>query len=209
MSKTFIWIGIAVVAIFALFFLGNSAPTLTPGLSESVIHPQDSIKGNPEAKVLVVEYSDFQCPACRTYYPIVRQLVSEFGDQIAVVYRHFPLTTIHFNAEFAARAAEAAKKQNKFWEMHDLLFEKQNEWSGSSNPSSMFESYAELIGLNVDQFKNDFSSKEVRDFVKAERAHSLKIGLQGTPTFFVNGQKIDNPNSLEGFKAVINSALQN
>lgn len=207
MNKTLIWIGFAVVAVLALLFIGNPTPTLDPELSVSTVHPQDNIKGNREAKVALIEYSDLQCPACRTYYPLMRQLMTEFGDRVAFVYRHFPLTSIHYNAEFAARAAEAAGKQGKFWEMHDVLFEKQNEWSNVANVTPMFESYAELVGISTDQFKTDFASKEVRDFVRAQRAHALKAGLQGTPSFFINGEQINNPSSIDEFRKIINQAL--
>lgn len=89
----------------------------------------DNVKGSREAKAVLIEYSDFQCPACQVYYPVVKQLTEELGNEILVVYRHFPLTTIHPNALPAAKAAEAAGKQGKFWEMHDMLFDKQSEWS--------------------------------------------------------------------------------
>lgn len=209
--KIIYWIlGIAaIVGCGYLLFVGGSAPTLSPPMQEGVIHPLDHVKGNATSTVLIVEYSDFQCPACKAYYPVIRQIVAEYGDRIALVYRHFPLVTIHMNAEFAARASEAANKQGKFWEMHDMLFEKQNEWSEAVDPIKYFESYASLIGISVDQFKTDFASKDVRDLVKAERLHGLQIGLQGTPTFFVNGVQIQNPQSFEEFKDIINSALQN
>ncbi len=202
-------IGIAVLAgFFYLIFVGGSAPALNPPLQEGVVHSLDHVKGNASSTVVVVEYSDFQCPACKAYYPIVREIISQYGDKIAFVYRHFPLVTIHVNAEFAARAAEAAGKQGKFWEMHDLLFEKQDEWAQAADPITYFESYASLIGISVDQFKADFVSREVRDLIKAERLHGLQIGLQGTPTFFVNGVQIQNPKSFEEFKDIINGAVQ-
>ena len=133
--------------------------------------------------------------------------MTEFGDRITFVYRHFPLTSIHQNAEFAARAAEAAGKQGEFWEMHDLLFEKQDEWAKVVNVSPVFESYADLLGLDLEKFKLDWQSKEVKNLVKAERTHALKVGLQGTPTFFLNGKQIQNPTSLEAFRLIIKSAL--
>jgi protein-disulfide isomerase len=178
-----------------------------------VLHPLDHVKGRlPEAggatsTVVLMEYSDFQCPACRSYYPVVREIMQEFGDQITFAYRHFPLSGIHANAEFAARAAEAAHKQGKFWEMHDLLFEKQNEWANVADVLPIFESYADLLGLSKTQFMADFVSKEVKDFVRAERTHALTSGLQGTPSFFLNGKQIPNPGSVEEFKNVIREAI--
>ncbi|MCL5795177.1 MAG: DsbA family protein, partial [Patescibacteria group bacterium] len=108
----------------------------------------------------------------------------------------------------AARAAQAAGKQGKFWEMHDLLFEKQDEWAKTENVQSLFESYAELLGISVEQFKTDWTSGEVKDFVKSQRVGAIKLGLQGTPTFFVNGKQIQNPSSVEQFRSIIQAALR-
>ncbi len=208
MKKTFIWIGIAVVAIFLLMISGNRAPQMEIPFELGVLHPQDNVKGNRESLV-VMEYSDFQCPACRSYYPITKQLATEFGDRVAFVYRHFPLINIHPNAEFAARAAEAAGRQGKFWEMHDLLFEKQNEWARLANVTPVFESYATLIGADMTRFTADFNSEEVKNFVRAQRIHAVQSGLRGTPTFFVNGVQIENPGSYEDFRNIIEKALYN
>jgi len=207
--KNFIWIGGIIIILVALMVWGvKGSVTIDPPFELGVIHPLDNIKGNTEAKVVVMEYSDFQCPACRSYYFLTKQLMAEFEDDIVFVYRHFPLISIHTNAEFAARAAEAAGKQGKFWEMHDLLFEKQEEWSEESNLETLFENYATLINIDVAQFKIDWQSKEVKDFVKAQRIHALKSGLQGTPTFFINGEKIQNPTSFEAFRVIIKNALE-
>ena len=207
--KNFIWIGGIVIVLIALMFWGVKSTDIKPPFELGVIHPLDNIKGKIDSKIVVMEYSDFECSACKTYYPIMRELTAEFGDRVAFVYRHFPLIGLHTNAEFAARAAEAAKKQGKFWEMHDLLFEKQNEWAKEANIGLMFESYAKLLGISVEQFKTDFASKEVKDFVKAQRIHAIKSGLQGTPTFFVNGKQIQNPTSVEAFRVIIKDALAN
>ena len=207
--KNFIWIGGIVIVLIALMFWGVKSTDIKPPFELGVIHPLDNIKGKIDSKIVVMEYSDFECSACKTYYPIMRELTAEFGDRVAFVYRHFPLIGLHTNAEFAARAAEAARKQDKFWEMHDLLFEKQDEWAKVANVMPMFESYTKLLGISVEQFKTDFASKEVKDFVKAQRIHAIKSGLQGTPTFFVNGKQIQNPTSVEAFRVIIKDALAN
>ena len=208
--KKILWIVITLLVLVGLYFLFSSgAPNIEPKLEAGILHPLDNVKGNREAKVVLMEYSDFECPACRSYYLVVRQIMEEYGDRVAFVYRHFPLTGIHANAEFAARAAEAAGKQGKFWEMHDLLFEKQSEWSKSAKAPEMFESYAKLLDLNVEQFVIDWKSKEVKNFVSAQRVHSLKSGLQGTPTFFINGKQIQNPDSVEQFRKIISEAISN
>lgn len=207
--KTIIWIiGVFAAGVALVILLSRGASGLNPPLEVDKIHPLDYVKGNASSTVLLIEYSDFQCPACRSYYTMMRQVAQEYGDRLAIVYRHFPLITIHSNAEFAAMASEAARKQGKFWEMHDMLFEKQNEWSESSDYMSHFESYATLIGISAEQFKADFNSDDVKNFVRAERNHSIKIGLQGTPTFFLNGEQIGNPRTLGEFRSILNAALE-
>lgn len=208
--KNFIWIGGLIIILIAFMTLGvKGSVAIDPPFEVGVIHPLDNVKGNPDAKVVVMEYSDFQCPACRSYYPITKQLMAEFDNEVAFVYRNFPLTSIHLNAEFASRAAEAAGKQSKFWEMHNLLFEKQSEWERSNDILNLFSGYATLLGISVDQFKIDWSSKEIKDLVKAQKAHAIKAGIGGTPTFFINGKQIQNPRTFDEFKAIIQNAINN
>lgn len=206
--KTFIWIGAVIIILVGLMVWGVRGSSVDTNFDVGKISPTDNVKGNASSTVTVIEYSDFQCPACRSYYPILRQLMVEFGDEVAFVFRHFPLTTIHANAEFAARASEAAGKQGKFWEMHDLLFEKQDEWARVADVQTLFVSYANLLGISEEQFKSDWVSNEVKDLVRSQRVHSIKIGLQGTPSFFVNGVQIQNPSSIEQFRSIIQTALQ-
>lgn len=207
--KNFIWIGGIIIILIGLMIWGVSggSPSINPPFTVDAVHPLDNVEGNASSSVIIIEYSDFECPACRSYYSVVKQLVVEFGSQAAFVYRHFPLTEIHTNAEFAARAAQAAGKQGKFWEMHNLLFEKQDEWAKVANIEPMFESYASLLGISVEQFKTDFNSKEIINLVKAERANAIKLGLAGTPSFFINGKQIQNPSSVDAFRTVIKDAI--
>lgn len=207
--KSYIWIGGVVIVFIGLMIWGvNSSSSINPPFEVGAIHPLDNVQGNASSSVIIVEYSDFECPACRSYSGVVKQLMVEFETKVAFVYRNFPLTEIHANAELAARAAEASGKQDKFWEMHDLLFEKQDEWANATNPEPLFESYSKLLGISVDQFKIDIGSKEVRDFVRAQRVNALKLGLQGTPTFFINGKQIKNPSSVDAFRLLINDAIK-
>lgn len=208
--KSYIWIGGIIVALIALMFWSvKSSSSIEPPLSVEAVHELDNVKGNASSSVVLIEYSDFECPACRVYAGITKELMVEFGDRIAFVYRHFPLTGIHANAELAARAAEAARKQGKFWEMHDLLFEKQDEWSRVADIEPLFESYATLLNISVEQFKKDWLSVEIKDLVRAERADAIKLGLPGTPSFFLNGKQIQNPSSAEAFKALIRATIDN
>lgn len=205
--KSYIWMGIvAIVLIAGMVFVVKNNDT-KPVFDVNVVNKLDNVIGKVDSKTVIVEYSDFQCPACRNYYLVMRQMEVEFEDKVAFVYRHFPLSQ-HANAELAARVAEAAGEQDKFWPMHDLLFEKQSEWSEVKNPELFFESYAKLIGLNIEQFKTDLNSQKVKDFVKTQKEDAVKLSLSGTPSFFVNGKQIQNPASVEAFRAIIQSALQ-
>ena len=184
----------------------NSPANTKPlSLAGSVIE-SDWIKGDKDSKIIITEYSDFQCPACASYYEIVKQIHKEFGDKLAIVYRHFPLRQIHANAETAALSAEAAGKQGKFWEMHDMIFEKQKKWESEKNTKEIFTGYAEELGLNPEQFKKDLNSKEVKEKVEADYQSGVKAGVNHTPTFFLNGKEIQNPRSYEEFKNIINEA---
>ncbi|MBI4215316.1 MAG: thioredoxin domain-containing protein, partial [Parcubacteria group bacterium] len=127
------------------------------------VSPSDWKYGVESAETILVEYSDFQCPACAYYHPIVQQLAEKYKEKLQFVYRHFPLKNIHKNAAPAAWAAEAAGKQGQFWEMQDKLFANQDEWANQKNPKDIFEQYAQSLGLDMEKFKSDFDSKEVRD----------------------------------------------
>lgn len=207
--KTLTWIiVIFVVAVGVLVVISRTGSGGVSDFSLDSISPTDHIKGSASSTVVLMEYSDFQCPACRSYYPMLLELNQTYGQKIVFVYRHFPLKQVHFNAEPAAWASEAASKQGKFWEMHNLLFEKQNEWSSTSDLRATFGEYASLLGINKEQFLADLDSNEVKDIVKAGRESAVKNGFNSTPTFVLNGKKIENPQSLEAFKAIIDTALK-
>ena len=167
----------------------------------------DYVKGNKEASVTIVEYLDFECEACGAYYPLVKQLAEEFKDNVRFVNRYFPLPG-HKNGLPAALAVEAAGKQGKYWEMHNTLFDNQKSWGEkqSADPA-IFEGYAKQIGLNMDQYKKDVISNEVKERVNRDKTSGTKLGVSGTPTFFLNGEKIPNPKIPEDFKTFINAAI--
>lgn len=175
-------------------------------LMTSAVRSGDWSKGSPLASVVLVEYSDLQCPACRYYYPMVKELSREFGDRLRVVYRHFPLR-IHQFAEFAAQASEAAGTQDKFWEMHDLLFERQSDWS-SEAPRDTFMEYARELGLDVNRFERDLASAATRQAIIEDSRDGEAAGVNATPTFFLNGQKIKNSRSYGEFRDIIAQAIE-
>ena len=164
------------------------------------------IKGNPDAAVELVEYSDFQCPACAQAYPQVVSLLEEYGDQLRFEYRHFPLITIHAHAVPAAKAAEAAGQQGQFWGMHDLLFENQSQWSRSNNPEAFFKQYAAELGLDLALFERHLNASVINDAITESFEEARERGLSGTPTFFLNGERMEL-SSFEDFRNQIEGAI--
>jgi protein-disulfide isomerase len=198
----------ALIAIFAYYFYAMSTQPAMP-VGQVEIKQTDHIRGATGAKVTLVEFGDFQCPACAAYEPLVRQVLADNKDSLQVVFRHFPLTQIHQNALLAARASEAAGLQGKFWEMHDMLYDYQKSWSGLLNAREIFVSYAATLGLDVAQFSADMDSSVVEEKILAEYREGTKLGVGGTPTFFINGKMIESPSSLEEFDALIKAAANN
>ena len=158
---------------------------------------------NVAAKNVLVEYGDYQCPACLAYYGFVKQLLAEAGDQVVLVYRNFPLRNVHQFAQLSAQSAEAAGKQGKFWEMYDLLYSNQATWSKESDAGKTFEGYAQSLGLNMDQFRKDRDSEEVKTKIEDDFQSGVRAQVQGTPTFYLNGRKIENPFSYNDFKKLV------
>lgn len=196
-------------AVFGMMKFGGSSSDSSFPQSASLIDAiseTDRFKGNKESKVVLIEYSDFQCPACGYYYPLVKQLGEEYKDKIVIGYRHFPLPQ-HKNAKPAAYAAEAAAKQGKFWEMHDMIFDNQKKWSEEKDAKEIFTEYAKSLNLNMDQFKTDSESEEVKNKVDKDYQSGVRSKVDSTPSFFLNGQKIQNPQNYDGFKDIINKAI--
>lgn len=152
----------------------------------------DRYQGDAKAKNVFIEYADYQCPACAAYSEMLKQVPTQFPSTV-FVYRYFPLVQIHQNSVEAAVAAEAAGVQNKYWEMHDILFAKQTDWQTVSDPLDLFAQYAQQAGVaNIDQFKNDVTNKKYLPAVQkgSDEANGLK--LPGTPSFFFNGHVLKN-----------------
>jgi protein-disulfide isomerase len=146
-------------------------------------------KGGATARVTLEEFSDFQCPACGGLEPGLRRVSKDYGDRIQLTFRNFPLA-MHKYAFQAARAAEAAGQQGKFWEMHDMLYDNQKEWSESMEPRVQFESYATRLGLDVQRFKVDMERQDLADRIKADYARGMSLNVKGTPTIFLNGREM-------------------
>ncbi|NCS31979.1 DsbA family protein [bacterium] len=148
-------------------------------------------KGNPDASIVIVEFSDFQCPACAQAFPTAKTFMETYGEQVNFVYRHFPITQSHPNALSAAYATEAAKQQGLFWEVHDWLFENQTSWATAEvNVDYWFAQFGEDLGFDEDQFKSDYVSDTVRNAVSTDRSDAQQFGVNSTPTFIINGKKL-------------------
>lgn len=211
MGKFMWWIGGALLLAFSVWFVVSvmNTPASTPStaLTAPGPKPTDMTFGNPKAKVILTEYADFQCPGCGAYYPVVKQLTQSYKDKVLFVYRFFPLMQIHQNALASSEAGYAASKQGKFWPMHDLLFAHQTEWATLADPTNTYLSYAQQVGLNIDQFKKDYTSDATASYIKAQAQAAVDLGLPGTPSFFLNGKQISNPPTYNDFKKLIDTAL--
>lgn len=210
MSKRFL----IILAVLVLGFVGliiyqgnkNSGNSSNGGGSNG--QPSEHTMGAGNKGVTLIEYGDFQCPSCGAYFPVLQEVKKKYGDDIKFQFRNFPLTQIHPNAMAAHRAAEAASKQGKFWEMHDLLYQRQNLWSSSQNVAQMMEDYATELALNVEQFKQDYQSSSVNDVINADIAAGNQLKITGTPTFILNGQKLDNPDrTVDAFSKLIDAEI--
>ena len=167
------------------------------------------VLGPATAPVRLEEFGDFECPPCGMFHPILEQMHTEFGDKLQITFREFPLVPTHQHALAAASAAEAAGLQGKFWEMHDLLYEHQNEWKKEFNVRPIFEGYAKQIGIDVERYKRDMNGDLVaqRIFQDGKRGHSL--GVKGTPTVFINGREVPFENlPAEKLRVVIQNELR-
>lgn len=190
-----------VVLLVGSFIISRSDKKVDMDVINSVETVEDGphLKGNTEAELALIEFADFQCPACAQTYPVVTQLTDAYGDQFSLEFKHFPLRTIHPNAQLAAQASEAAAMQGTFWEMHNMLFENQSEWAQSINPKKFFSQYAEAIGINVERFEYDLTSDEVKERVNEDANEAELLMLPGTPSFMLNGEQI----TLQEFVAML------
>jgi protein-disulfide isomerase len=213
LKKIGIWS--AAVIIFGLTVWGLIVATENPTQStqptqtvKTVPSPTstDIALGNKNGKVILIEYADFQCPACGTYYQVVKKILQNYGNQVEFVYRNFPLT-MHQNAKPAAYAAYSAFKQGKFAEMEDLLYSNQSAWSSSDNPAAIFKQYAERIGLNINQYDKDFSSDDTKKFIAGQGKAAEALGIDSTPSFFVNKTQIRPAPNYDDFKKIIEDEI--
>jgi protein-disulfide isomerase len=214
MSKQFWAIVIVIIAVLGgiFFFTGQkNSTTSNAGV------PSHHVEGLGKDNVHLVEYGDFECPYCGEYAPTITQVQSAYNTQMTFQFINFPLVSIHQNAFAGARAAEAAALQNKYWPMHDLLYQENqvyydsNEtastWVSASDPESFFDQYAKQLGLNVNTFESDYASTAVNNTINADMALGNKKGIDATPTFYLDGKQVQFSNTVSAFEKVINAAI--
>ena len=204
MNKRFIIVLAAIIVGFvAIVLLSRSA-----GTDDVTTTGSSNVYGNLNSKVTLTEYVDFQCEACYAFYPTVKEVKEKYKDTVKFEIKYFPISSSHSNALAAAAAAQAAAKQGKFFEMHDMLFERQKSWENmSTERTATFESYAKEIGLDIAQYNTDLASAETKAIINADLAEVKKLGGDGTPTFALNGKKIENPaNTVEAISRVLDDA---
>ena len=172
-----------------------------PMLTVPVSEERDHVQGPPDAPATLVQYGDYECPYCGAAYPIIKKVQAAMGERLRFVFRNFPISTSHPHAEEAAEAAEAADSQGRFWQMHDLLYENQRHLRDED-----LRAYAEQLGLDVELFE-----KELAEHVHAERVHEdfmggVRSGVNGTPTFYINGVRFDDSYEFDSLLAALERA---
>jgi len=199
MDKRFLSIlGVIAVVFIGIFAISQRSNNNSTSGSASSAQPTSHIEGQDAKGVTLVEYGDYECPICAEFYTPLKQAFNDNSQNIHFQFRNLPLVSIHKNAFSAARAAEAAGLQGKYWQMHDKLYENQNQWVSASNPLSDFQTYAQEIGLNVSKFNSDYAGSAVNDSINADLAAFAKTGKeQATPTFFLDGKALDNSQFLD------------
>jgi protein-disulfide isomerase len=148
------------------------------------------VRGNPEAPVLLEEFGDFECPSCKNVAAFLDQVIKEYEPRVRVVFRNFPLA-MHQHSHDAALAVEAAGLQGRFWEMHDMLFREQAVWSSATSPQMLFDTYAETLGLDMNQFRKDFKSDQVRERLESDQARAKSLGVKVVPTLFIDKRVVE------------------
>lgn len=201
------WIIFAVIVIGLLTALVISSRNAKPSIDVSNVKQDqilpaspasgniaDQVFGNADSKVILVEYGDFQCPACGSAHPNIKAITEQYKNEIAFVFRNFPLSTIHPNARAGAGAAEAAGLQGKYWEMHNYLYENQDTWKNltGTERTDAFVGFATILKLDTTKFTTDLASETVGQKISFDQAIGKKLNVDATPTFYLNGVKLES-----------------
>lgn len=195
-TKTLISIGAVTLAIlvgviYAVSLFSNKPVEQTVVDTSILVRPNSNTRPAKNTKVTLVEFTDFQCPACGAAYPVVKQIIDNHKSDVTFVVRNFPLVNIHNNAFSAALAAEAAGAQGKYWQMYNKLYETQSAWSESTDVRAVFIKYAQELKLNTEQFTKDFDEQKFKEKINKDMADGNVLRVNATPTFFINGVKFE------------------
>lgn len=218
MDKRFLAIlGVIVLIFIGIFAFSKHSNNSGGNTTSSSSQPTSHIEGKGAKNITLMEYGDYQCPVCQAYQIVLDQVEAKYANDVYFQFRNLPLSSIHPNAYAAARAAEAAGLQNKYFDMHRLLYETSNwqAWTTSSNPTSYFQNYAQQLNLDLDKFNSDSNSSKVNDYINADLSEYKKTGQQmATPAFFLDGKYIENKNlidqngpSFEKFAALLDAEI--
>lgn len=198
-----------VLGVIAAVFIGLVAYAKITAPPEVTSDGSNNLYGKLDSKVTLTEYVDFQCEACYAFYPTVKEIKEKYKDRVKFQIKYFPISNAHQFARMSAANAEAAANQGKFFEMHDKIFERQKTWERSQNAQEYFDTYAKELNLDMEQFKADIVDKKTTATINADLDEVKRLGGTGTPTFALNGKKIDNPaNTPEAFSALLDQALE-
>lgn len=214
-AKTLLGIGICTLVLLfgGVFFLSkNSPPSADPAVTDETIIEKDKLiradsyqTASQSSKLTIVEFLDYECEACGAAHPILKKALNEYGDKVNFVVRHFPN---HTNSIPAANAVEAAGEQGKYWEMHNMMFDKQTEWAEQRTPQTeKFLGYAQSLGLNIDQYKTSTGANKYSEKITRDKNEGITIGVDATPTFFINGSKKVGVIPYEEWKKIIDEEL--
>lgn len=219
-NKIFLIITVTTLLVLGggIFLMSKPAgPPTTNTVDSSILLPQGVYKtsgfvngeylpASSSAAITLVEFGDYECPACGIYEPYVKKILTDFPGKVTYVFRNYPLPQ-HKNAPISSYAVEAAGIQGKYWEMHEKMFVNQSAWSGLSDPSGVFVSYAKDLGLNVDQFTSDMNSKKVKDIVQRDTSDGNTVKLTETPTFYINDTKVSLTGDANQLESLIQSEI--
>ena len=212
-NKVFIIVVLATLAVIVggIFLMGGGSPQTNPTtVNSSILSPAGVyetsgfadgvyLAASPSATVTLVEFGDYECPACAVYAPFIKQVLTEFPGKVNYVFRNYPLPQ-HKNGPISSYAVEAAGIQDKYWEMQEKVYATQNDWAKLSDPTGLFVEYAKGLELNMDQFLSDMGSQKVKDIVERDTNDGNTVRLSETPTFYINGKKVTlsgDPNQLK------------
>ena len=214
-TKKLLTIGGIIVVVLAVGYWvfgtgpSDSSDTSNTTVDQSLLIKPDSYQSKKSGpfsyKANLVEFADYECPACGAMYPVLKQLLNQYPGELNLIYRNFPIPG-HLNEMPAALAAEAAGRQGKFWEMHDLIFESQQKWVDLQDPTSYFASIAQSLGLDMVKFGKDLADPTLKQRITDDAADADKLGVTGTPTMFLNGKKLDLK-SYDDLKTQIDAAI--